>query len=182
MLRPAGAPLAATDASPPLEAQAPEPAEAARKTPAWPFVTLAAVFVILLGVGATLAARTLFIEEPDPVATSDVNVAVPAEEDPDPPHNVAVEVLAPEEEGGVAGKAQVSWATPTDFKEDYFYQVRWKDLPPNYERDDVTHPVHGRTSHTVDMPQGLTGRCLEVQTVTPDGGASDWVEACVDGD
>ena len=78
--------------------------------------------------------------------------------------------------------ARVSWETPADFKEDYFYQVRWKDLPSNYERDAVTHPVHGRSSHTLDMPQGLTGRCVEVQAVNPDGAASTWVEACLDGD
>lgn len=182
MLRPAGPPPGASAASPPPAAEVPEPAGAARRTPAWPFVTLAAVFVVLLGVASTFAVRTLFVEEPDPIATSDVNVAVPAAEVPDPPHSVTVEVVSPEGEGGVAGKARVSWATPADFKEDYFYQVRWKDLPANYERDAVTHPVHGRSSHTLDMPQGLTGRCVEVQTVTPDGGASDWVEACLDGD
>ena len=180
MLRPAGQPPGVSAASPPVP-EVPEPAGGPR-TPAWPFVTLAAVFVIVLGVGSTFAVRTLFIEEPDPIATSDVNVAVPAAEAPEPPHSVTVEVVSPEGEGGVAGKARVSWATPDDFKEDYFYQVRWKDLPANYERDAVTHPVHGRSSHTLDMPQGLTGRCVEVQTVTPDGGASDWVEACVDGD
>ncbi|HJB11427.1 MAG TPA: serine/threonine protein kinase [Candidatus Brachybacterium merdavium] len=182
MLRPAGPPPGASAASPPPAAEVPESAGAARRTPAWPFVTLAAVFVVLLGVASTFAVRTLFVEEPDPIATSDVNVAVPAAEVPDPPHSVTVEVVSPEGEGGVAGKARVSWATPADFKEDYFYQVRWKDLPANYERDAVTHPVHGRSSHTLDMPQGLTGRCVEVQTVTPDGGASDWVEACLDGD
>src|SRR5699024_11762248 len=120
-------------------------------------------------VASTFAVRTLFVEEPDPIATSDVNVAVPAAEVPDPPHSVTVEVVSPEGEGGVAGKARGSWATPADFKEDYFHQVRWKDLPGNYERDAVTHPVHGRASHPIDMPRGPTGRCGEEATGTLDG-------------
>src|SRR5699024_7184982 len=43
-LRPAGPPPGASAASPPPAAEVPEPAGAARRTPAWPFVTLAAVF------------------------------------------------------------------------------------------------------------------------------------------
>ena len=183
MLRPAGAVPAGAAASPAPAGHAPgPPTDPVRKTPAWPFVTLAAVFVILLGVGATLVVRTLFIEEPDPVATSDVNVAAPAADAPDPPHSVTVKVVAPEGEGGEVGMAQTSWATPDDFKEDYSYRLRWKDMPENYDRYQVVHPVHGRSAHTMDIPPGLSGRCVEVQTVTPDGGASPWVEACLEDD
>lgn len=183
MLRPAGAVPAGAAASPAPAGHAPgPPTDPVRKTPAWPFVTLAAVFVILLGVGATLVVRTLFIEEPDPVATSDVNVAAPAADAPDPPHSVTVKVVAPEGEGGEVGMAQTSWATPDDFKEDYSYRLRWKDMPENYDRYQVVHPVHGRSAHTMDIPPGLSGRCVEVQTVTPDGGASQWVEACLEDD
>src|SRR5699024_3058348 len=76
MLRPAGPPPGISAASPLPAGEAHEEApEPTRKTPAWPFVTLAAVFVILLGVGSTIAVRALFIEEPETIATSDVNVA-----------------------------------------------------------------------------------------------------------
>src|SRR5699024_12791976 len=69
MLRPAGAvPSVSSGPSPlPPAGSRPEPPPAA-KPPAWPFVTLAAVAVILLGIGATFGVRYFFVAEPDPIA------------------------------------------------------------------------------------------------------------------
>lgn len=181
MLRPAGAALGVSSGPSPLAAPAdePEPAPAA-KTPAWPFVTLAAVLVIALGVGATFAVNHFLKEEPDPIATSDVNVVSDAEP-PEPPHSQGASVIVPEEGGGQRGKVRVSWELPANAREGDFFQVRWKDMPSNYEQYAAWQPVQGRQSHVMDIPPGLSGRCVEIRTATPNGNASEPVEACIDG-
>ncbi|MFC7456575.1 protein kinase [Brachybacterium sp. GCM10030267] len=179
MLRPAGAALASGGSAAPPEANEQRPPEQ-RKTPAWPFVTLAAVLIIVLGVGATLAVRMFVVEPPEAAPTSDINVATGAAEPPGPPQDPTVEIIAPEE-GSVTGRARVAWEAPENFREGQLFKVRWKDMPSNYERYAAAQEVFGRTSHVVEIPPGLPDRCVEVQTVDTNGPASKWVEACLDG-
>jgi serine/threonine protein kinase len=181
MLRPAGAALGTSSGPSPLAAPAAEPEAApAAKTPAWPFVTLAAVLVILLGVGATLAVNHFLTEEPAPIATTDVNVVTDAAP-PESPHSQGAAIIAPEETGGQRGKVRVSWELPANAREGDHFQVRWKDMPSNYEQYAVWQDVYGRQSTVIDIPPGLTDRCVEIRTVSPNGNASEPVEACIDG-
>ncbi|WP_341856057.1 hypothetical protein [Brachybacterium sp. GPGPB12] len=46
------------------------------------------MLVILLGVGATLGVRHFFVEEPDPIATTDINVPEAPEEAPGAPRGL----------------------------------------------------------------------------------------------
>ena len=181
MLRPAGAVLSASPGPAPLAAPVDEPEPAPTSTtPAWPFVTLAAVLVIVLGVGATLAVNTFLKEEPPPIPTSDTNVVTDVAA-PEPPHSQSAAIILSEGGGGQRGKVRVSWELPANAREGDFYQVRWKDMPPNYEQYAAWQPVYGRQSHVMDIPPGLTGRCVEIRTASPNGNASAPVEACIDG-
>ncbi|MEE1649514.1 serine/threonine-protein kinase [Brachybacterium sp. J144] len=179
MLRPAGSrlnpPREATPYAAPAETEEEKPS-----TPVWPFVTLAAVLVIVFGVGTTLGVRYLTHEPEDPLATTDINVAQTTREPPGMPGDVSIALVAPEEPGGVTARARVQWSAPANLTEEDYFQVRWKDLESNYERFATPNPVYGRTSTVVEVPPGLTAPCLEVQTVNDAGGASGWVEVCLD--
>lgn len=179
VLRPAGTRVSALSAGSPGTAPAgsgsvPEAVEE-RRTPAWPFVTLAAVLVILLGVGATFAVRTYLTDSEEAIDTAPVNAPVEQQEAPDPPTDVSIKVLSAGGAGEPA-RAQVSWRMPEGFQEEYHYQLRWADLPENYPDYQVTHDVNGRDSHTLVVPPNLPEVCAEVRTVTPDGGMSNWTE------
>jgi serine/threonine protein kinase len=177
MLRPAGA--RATGSAP--SAAPVEAAEEERpRTPAWPFVLLAAVAVIVLGVGATLGVRYLFVEEPEPIATIDVNAPVSQGEAPGVPRDVELQVIAPEEGNGSTGRVKVAWELPENFTQDDHFIVQWKDLPSGYERYAVQHDVHGRNSVVVEIPPQLDERCLTVQTVNPNGQSSEAEDVCLD--
>lgn len=188
MLRPAGAPVGAHSTHTPYSAASPAAAgdprstvAEPRKTPAWPFVTLAAVFVLLLGVGSTFAVRHYFVAEPEARETIDINGPGTQEPDPEPPTAVTIEIIAPEQEGGVTGRARVSWGVPQNVTDEHFYQVRWKELPDNYERFKASVEVHGHQSQVLEIPPNLNGLCAEVRTVSPNGGSSGWESACLEG-
>ena len=183
VLRPVGARQPGLSAaSPPSAVAAPEAAEEeSGGTPVWPFVTLAAVLVIMLGVGATLGVRHFLIPEPEPIATSQVNTVTRAGAPLEPPTDLTIEVIAPEGDGAnETGRVQVSWEPPAGVTEDEYYLVRWKDLPENYDRFDVTVEVHGENSTVLELPPNLPERCITVQTVNPNGNASQPVEECLD--
>ncbi|MGO1567310.1 MAG: serine/threonine protein kinase [Brachybacterium sp.] len=180
MLRPAGARLPAASAPSPLPAPGTETAdEQTPSTPVWPFVTLAAVLVILLGVGATLGVRYFLIPEPTPVATSEINVATQKGVALEPPTDLDITVIAPEEGTGQPGRARISWEPPAGVTQDEHYIVQWKDMPANYEQYGVQHEVHGDNSIVVQIPPRLPERCIEVTTVNPNGGASVAAEECL---
>lgn len=178
VLRPAGAaPLGATR----LAATAAGGAAPERTTRTWPWIVLAAVLVVLLGVGTTIGVRALVVE-PEPVtATSPVNVPTGGAEAPGEPVDPKVVVITEESEG-VTGRAKVTWGVPEGYTEDDFFRVRWKDMPDNYEKFGEWTEQHGRSSEVRDMPPNLKDRCLEVQTVSPDGQSSGIVEACLEDD
>ncbi|WP_193105230.1 serine/threonine-protein kinase [Brachybacterium sp. FME24] len=180
LLRPAGGPL--TAASAPIPPTAPggdrEPA-VKQKSPVWPFVLLAAILVIVLGVGATLAVRFLVVPEPEERASTEINTPDIAQEPPGEPTSVTVEVIMPEKDGDTA-RAQVAWAAPENYGEDDFYQVQWKDLPENYEKFSETEDVYDHQSLVVEVPPSVAAPCVEVRTVTRDGPASAWVEKCLE--
>ncbi|MCT1431176.1 serine/threonine protein kinase [Brachybacterium muris] len=184
MLRPAGAPVSALSAAspasaPPSTASAPDPA-AERRTPAWPFVTLAAALVILLGVGATFAARTYLTPPEDKVSTSPINAPVTKGPVPNTPTDVTITVITAGGTGDDVGRAQVAWKMPEGFQEDYHYQVEWVDLPENYSQYRATFEVHGRDSRVLLIPPNLPEVCAHVRTVDPDGQVSPWSDpACL---
>lgn len=184
MLRPAGAAVPSLSAASPAThstgSTAVEPTPA-RSTPAWPFVTAAALLVILLGVGSTIAVRTLFVEEPDPVATSEVNAPISQGPAPDPPEQLSIEVISPAGDDGTNGMARVSWAVPEGFQDDYFVQVAWVDLPENYEEYMVPQDVHGRFSVVVEIPNNVAEPCVHARVASPNGSASAWERTCMSG-
>ena len=180
MLRPAGAALPSASAASPLPSPPPGDAEQqAPGTPAWPFVTLAAVLVILFGVGATLGARHLLTPDEAPAATAPVNTPTPQGPAPEPPTHVTIKVIDPEDGTGEPGRAQISWEPPAGVTQDEHYIVQWKDMPSNYERYQTKHPVHGDNSIVLQIPPRLPDRCITVTTVDPNGGASVPEEACL---
>lgn len=184
VLRPAGSPVVSA-ASPPLAPGADGPVEDEVERPAatWPYVALAAVVVIALGVAATLGVRYYFVEEEPEIETTDINVVETRAEPPGEPTSVHVEMTVPKSPGEVLERAQISWEYPEGFTDGDSFQVRWKDMPEEYEKEYGTPvPVTGRNSTTIFAPPGLTGRCVEVQTVTTSGDASEWVSDCIDGD
>lgn len=183
VLRPAGA-LAQAGGSPALPpgAAGSETDEEQRPAAMWPCVALAAVLLIALGVGTTLGVRHVFVEEQPELETTDLNVAEPPVEPPGEPTAVSVEIVSPEAAGGVRARAQVAWVNPEEFSEGDSFQVRWKDMPEGYEEYRAPESVTGRSSTVRSVPPGLTGRCAEVRTVAAGGDASEWVEACLEGD
>ena len=180
MLRPAGAPAASVGRAP-LASEHREPEPERPSTPAWPFVTLAAVLVILLGVGATLGVRHFFVEEPDEAPTSPINEPVAKEEAPGAPRSLELQVIAPEQEGGRTGRVKVAWELPENFAQEDHFIVQWQDLPANYDRYAVQHEVHGRNSVVIEIPPQLAERCLTVRTVNPNGQSSEAADECLNG-
>ncbi|MGP4916478.1 serine/threonine-protein kinase [Brachybacterium tyrofermentans] len=183
VLRPAGALAQASGnpAVPPGVAGA-EKDEEQRPTAMWPYVVLAAVLLIALGVGTTLGVRHVFVEEQPELETTDINVAQAPVEPPGEPTAVSVQIVSPEAAGGVRARAQIAWENPQGFSEGDSFQVRWKDMPEGYEEYGAPESVTGRSSTVRSVPPGLTGRCAEVRTVAAGGDASEWVEACLEGD
>ncbi|MGP9682664.1 MULTISPECIES: protein kinase domain-containing protein [unclassified Brachybacterium] len=183
VLRPAGAPAPADDSSaPPPGAAGSGEGEDERPRAMWPYVALATVVVIALGVGTTLGVRYFLVEEEPELETTDLNVVQTPVEPPGEPTGVSVEITVPEAPGGVRGRAQISWEYPTGYSEGDFFEVRWKDMPEEYQEYGTSTPVMGRNSTVRFVPPGLTGRCVEVRTVTTSGVASMWVQDCLDGD
>lgn len=152
-----------------------------RGTPAWPFVTLAAVIVVGLGAGATALVRHVFAEPEPVIATTQVNPVDPEALVPGVPVDPAMAVTVPEEDGGGFAYARVSWDPPDDAAAGIFYRVRWTGLPEGYDEYEQIEQVRGRKSVTLKVPPGIEAPCAEVQTVTEDPvAASDWVEVCLD--
>ena len=180
MLRPAGAPAGSVGRAP-LASEHQEPEPEKPRAPAWPFVTLAAVLVILLGVGATLGVRHFFVEEEEPPPTSPINIADDPEDPPGAPRSVELQVVAPEQEGGRTGRVKVAWELPENFAQEDHFIVQWQNLPANYDRYAVQHEVHGRNSVVIEIPPQLEERCLTVRTVNPNGQSSEAADECLNG-
>ncbi|MDN5685938.1 MAG: serine/threonine protein kinase [Brachybacterium sp.] len=177
-LRPAGARTASGPA--PLPPPQREQEEETPKTPAWPFVTLAAFLIVLVGVGATLGVRHFVAPEEKERASIEVNTPDAPREPPGKPTSVGVEQIAPAKEGGVTARAKVEWAYPADYEEGDHFQVHWKDLPENYEEFSGRENVYGQNSTVLEIPPGIEELCAEVVTVDENGGASGAVQACLE--
>ncbi|HEX7349951.1 protein kinase domain-containing protein [Brachybacterium sp.] len=181
MLRPAGAVHGAASGMSPLPPTGEEPpSEEKPRTPAWPFVMLAAFFVIVLGVGATLGARHFLIPEEPPIPTKDVTEVTRPPEDPGEPTSVELQVISTGEGTKENGRVRVTWEPPEGVTQEEHYIVRWADMPKNYERFGVQREVHGRNSIVLEIPPQLPEPCVEVTTVNPNGGASGTVETCLE--
>jgi serine/threonine protein kinase len=179
MLRPAAS-GARTAGQEPAPSAAQEAGPTTPRTPAWPFVTLAAVLVIVLGVGATLAVRHFFVEEPEEIPSSDVNTPIAPEDPPGAPRSLELHVVAPEEGTESTGRVQVTWELPENFTQEDHFIVQWEDMPPNYEKYAQQQEVHGRNSVVVEIPPQLEDRCVSVRTANPNGQASEPEEVCLD--
>lgn len=184
LMRPIGARPAGVSAHSPLPA--PGTAETAEtgdeppKAPAWPFVTLAAVLIVVLGVGATLGVRYFLIPEPEPIASTDINVAAPPVDPLEPPTDVQYAIISPEGVADVPGRVRISWEPPAGITQDEHFLVEWKDMPDGYERYQQQHEVHGLNSFVLEIPPQLPERCVEVRTVNPNGNASPPAEICLE--
>lgn len=149
------------------------------KIPAWPFVTLAAVLVVVFGVGASLGVRHFLVPEPTPVPTSDINVPTAKADPPGEPTAIELQIITPGK-GTEAGMVRVTWEPPEGVTQEDHYQVRWKDMPDNYADEfGAWRAVHGRNSIAVPVPPQLPEQCIEVRTVNPNGLASAPVESCL---
>ena len=181
LLRPAGAALAPASPAPLAAETGEDAAEQKQPTPAWPFVTLAAVLIVVLGVGATLGARYFLVPEPDPIATTQINVPVTKQEAPGEPTDIEFQIISSGEGTEKTGRIKVSWEPPAGYTQEDHYLVRWKDLPEQYtDRYGAQIDVYGHNSHVLEIPPQLSPLCVEVQTVNPNGAASAPVEECLE--
>lgn len=155
------------------------PTYPAARTPPWPFVALAAVLVVVLGVGTALVVRHITRPEPEQRATVAVNDPAKAQDPPDAPRSVAVAALPALEGSGDTDRATISWDAPENVGEGDYYQVRWKDLPADYSEHSGWVTVKGRVSTTRSTPPGVSNPCLEVRTVSPGGSRSVAVSTCL---
>lgn len=144
-------------------------------------MTLAAVLVIVLGVGATLGVRHFLIPEPEERATTDINVVADPAANPDPPRDIELQVIAPNGGPGEPGKVRVSWQIPDTLGEDDFFRVQWAELPSNYQEFAAPKDVYGQYSTVIDIPPQQAKLCVTVQTLNRNGGASQVVEKCLNG-
>ncbi|MGO1225935.1 MAG: protein kinase domain-containing protein [Brachybacterium sp.] len=178
LLRPIGARPAGASAHSPLPAPGyAEHEEEPAKAPAWPFVVLAAVLIVVLGVGATLGVRYFLIPEPEPIPSTDINVAAPPQDPLEPPTDIKFTPIAAGSTGA-PGLVQVSWEPPAGVTKDEHYVVQWKDMPDNYERYQQQHEVHGLNSVVLEIPPQQPAPCVQVQTVNPNGNSSPPGESC----
>ncbi|MDN5899838.1 MAG: serine/threonine protein kinase [Brachybacterium sp.] len=181
LLRPAGGALGApSTASPhPGVAGGEGQSEAKPPTPAWPFVILAAVFVVVLGVGASLGVRHLLVPEPDPIETSQINVPTQKPKAPGEATSIDLQIIT-RGEGTEPGMVRVTWEPPEGAAQDDYFQVRWKDVPEGYEaKYGGWREAYGRNSITLKIPPKLPEQCIEVRTVNPNGLASAPVKKCL---
>src|SRR5699024_6464566 len=88
------------------------PTYPAARTPPSPLVALAAVLVVVLGVGTALVVRHITRPEPEQRATVAVNDPAKAQDPPDAPRSVAVAALPALEGSGDTDRATISWDAP----------------------------------------------------------------------
>ncbi|ASK64988.1 serine/threonine protein kinase [Brachybacterium avium] len=184
MLRPASSALGSPSTAPPDPGPAGGEWQRAQKpsTPAWPFVLLAAVFVVVLGVGTSLGVRHFLVPEPDPIETTQINVATQKPKAPGEPTSIDLQLIT-EGEGTDPGMVRVAWEPPDSVTQDDYYQIRWKDMPEGYADEyGVWREAYGRNSITLPIPPQLPDPCIEVRTVNPSGLASAPVEECLSTD
>ena len=153
-------------------------ATAGRRVPVWPFVVLAVLAIVGLGIGSTLAVRTLFTEAEPSRPTeqkSKMNTAAAPLGDPG---NLTVDMIVPESPG-VPGRAQISWSQADGAAESTYYVVQWVDLPKNYEKFGKAKEVYGRQSTVTLAPPGLPEACVNVTARDRDGRTSGTVQTCL---
>lgn len=145
----------------------------------WPFVTLAAVVIVGLGVGASVGAK-YFLVPPEPtISTEEVTGVTEAPDPPGAPTALEIQVITPGE-GTEAGVARISWEPPEGVTADEYYQVRWKDVPDNYPAEySAWEAVHGHNSTAKKIPPQLPEQCVEVRTVNPNGPVSGVETVCL---
>lgn len=180
VLRPAGAALAGARPGSVSPLSAPEPVaeEPEEKAPVWPWVLLASLLVIGLGVGATLGVRYLIDDDDEPAPPP----PPPPTVDLQMPPNPKIDVFAEAVPGGQLAKAQLSWSNSPGAPEGTYYQVRWDELPDGYTADyGEWQNVHGRTSVVLDVPPNLEKTCFVVRAAY-EGSVSQGTRTCVGGD
>lgn len=186
LLRPAGqAPAVPGSGADPIGTAAQQSSSTAaeetqRGAPAWPWVLLATVLVLAVGVGAMFTVRTLApVEKPTiPVATSS-DPMIGGDDDISAPAKVTVATVR-KQKGTTPGKAQISWPQPKGFTTKDSYQVQWKDVPGDYDPQySEPHEVKGRSSVVLDVPPGLKKTCAKVRIIRKDGQASPWTTGCL---
>lgn len=146
--------------------------------PAWLLLTLAALAVVALGIGAVVGVRAAFpAPRADPTPT--VSTA-PAEIDggapPDPPTGIVIERI--DMPGAQIDKARIHWDRPAGFTAQDSYRVRWTHLQEGYERYGEPHEVSGRESLVMDAPPHHDQLCVEITVVTESGAPGEAAEQC----
>lgn len=181
VLRPAGAPVPAgrPGTAPALPAsEDDEPEHARRGGSTWLFITLAALVIIGLGVGSTVAVRHYLVAEP-PSPPKTTFGPTRSGEAPDRPVTVTVDVFTQAVPGESLAKSQIKWEHAPGTTEGTAYSVRWSRLPEDLQSEyGQWHDVHGRVSVVMDVPPGITAPCVEVRAFN-DHGSSTSQQACV---
>lgn len=171
VLRPAGV-------SPSAPAESVPAARPRAGIPAWLGLSLAAVLVVGLGLGAVLAVRGLY--PPTPVAAP-TSTGAPAPIDPgtpDPPTDVTIERIALPE-GTVEQKARISWTPPQGMIAEDYFKVGWDGTQPRNAQFAQMHDVRGRQVIVLDVPPGEEKLCATVRVAQDSGGLSEPATQCI---
>ncbi|GAB2546550.1 serine/threonine-protein kinase [Brachybacterium huguangmaarense] len=164
------APAAAT--VPPAQDPLPDDEASGRSArpalPAWLVVTLAAVAVVVLGIGSVLVVRSAFPEIPEPVdavTQSAVPIVAGSPDAKVDAEAIQIEII----EMGAVDKARIAWPRPEGVTADDTYRVRWDIAEDNYGRYAQPVSVKGYDSVVLDMPPNQSEVCIIVQVMLADG-------------
>ncbi len=150
-------------------------AEPRTRLPAWTVLTLVTALVLVLGVGAVVAVRTLFPVETPAVATRTTAPVLIDRADVPAPGDVTIE---PIDMGAGIDKARITWQRPEGFDASDSYTVRWKIDVDGYEKYAQPVTVTGREAVVLDMPPHQEQVCIEVAVVPSSGALGDPAEQC----
>lgn len=174
VLRPASA-ASPTPVEPEDPAGADRPGPRRGRVPAWAVLTLVTVLVLVLGVGAVVAVRTLFPVEAPAVASRTTAPVLIGSADVPVPEGVTIE---PIDMGPGIDKARITWQRPEGFDASDSYTVHWDIDVDGYEKYAQPVTVTGREAVVLDMPPHQDQVCVEVAVVPSSGAIGEPAEQC----
>lgn len=148
------------------------------RVPAWLGVSIAAVAVIALGLGAVFAVRIWFPSAVEEVPTASPSPVAIDEGPPVPPTDVRIEMIALPE-GTAEQKARITWTPPEGLTATDYYTVQWQVSGQQYAQFTGSHTVKGRQAIVLNVPPGQERLCATVAVAKPSGRVSEPAQGCL---
>ncbi|PWH05035.1 serine/threonine protein kinase [Brachybacterium endophyticum] len=139
-----------------------------RRGPVWPFVVLACVLVVGLGVGTMAFVRSTFVVPEEPTTTAATTQDTWEVQAEDLPTNVQTTVLE-KEHGTSPATVQISWDTPHGMSSNDDIAAEWVDLPEEYGDAETQTRARGGSSVTLPVPLQWDEPCFTLTVVSKDG-------------